>query len=190
MGSETERILEEALWEDFGVKVERNMELKDFVLETKSKSVNKEEQESNINNRISEKEKETEEEVSAVKCTYQNCSDWVGDNNPENSKSEKVVQSKLLIRAKYLLGCDGAHSIIRKQLGIAFEGEKLEGIFSMADVNLLAHENPRSNSTKTIAQNLHPLPNHLDATSSGNSNNNNDGNDSNNKIEKRTRLAF
>lgn len=183
--SETERILEEALWEDFGVKVERNMELKDFVLETKSKSVNKEEQESNINNRISEKEKETEEEVSAVKCTYQNCSDWVGDNNPENSKSEKVVQSKLLIRAKYLLGCDGAHSIIRKQLGIAFEGEKLEGIFSMADVNLLAHENPRSNS-----QNLHPLPNHLDATSSGNSNNNNDGNDSNNKIEKRTRLAF
>jgi 3-(3-hydroxy-phenyl)propionate hydroxylase len=32
-----------------------------------------------------------------------------------------------VVQAKYLIGCDGAHSVIRKKLGFSFEGGKYEG---------------------------------------------------------------
>lgn len=39
-------------------------------------------------------------------------------------------------RAKWIVGCDGAHSTVRKQLGLAFEGEKMDEAFIVADVIL------------------------------------------------------
>jgi 2-polyprenyl-6-methoxyphenol hydroxylase-like FAD-dependent oxidoreductase len=39
-------------------------------------------------------------------------------------------------RADYVLACDGAHSTVRKQVGLAFAGEPLPGTFVLADVLL------------------------------------------------------
>lgn len=113
--SETERILEEALWEEFGVKVERNMEMKEFVLESNNKRG----------------------EVLGVKCTYFKLEKFIKETGRKEIKETTTPSNLIHIKAKYLLGCDGAHSIIRKQLGISFEGEKLEGDFSMVDTTLL-----------------------------------------------------
>ncbi|MFS8563429.1 MAG: FAD-dependent monooxygenase [Rhabdochlamydiaceae bacterium] len=40
------------------------------------------------------------------------------------------------IQATWVVGCDGAHSQVRKQLNLAFEGKPLLGIFSLADVRI------------------------------------------------------
>jgi 2-polyprenyl-6-methoxyphenol hydroxylase-like FAD-dependent oxidoreductase len=40
------------------------------------------------------------------------------------------------INARYVIGCDGAHSTIRKQLNMPFEGELFSEIFSLADVSV------------------------------------------------------
>lgn len=39
-------------------------------------------------------------------------------------------------QCRYLVGCDGAHSFVRKSLGLAFEGEKFEQPFFLGDVEL------------------------------------------------------
>jgi 2-polyprenyl-6-methoxyphenol hydroxylase-like FAD-dependent oxidoreductase len=44
------------------------------------------------------------------------------------------------IEAGWLIGCDGAHSIVRKTLGIPFEGETLETCFILADVHVAGLE--------------------------------------------------
>ncbi|KAL2193368.1 FAD binding domain-containing protein [Corynascus similis CBS 632.67] len=38
------------------------------------------------------------------------------------------------VRAKYVVGCDGAHSWLRKQLGVAFEGTSTDCVFGVADL--------------------------------------------------------
>ncbi|MFI6449364.1 FAD-dependent monooxygenase [Kitasatospora sp. NPDC050543] len=38
------------------------------------------------------------------------------------------------VRARYLIGCDGAHSIVRKQLGLGFEGGAFPEEYMLADV--------------------------------------------------------
>lgn len=43
---------------------------------------------------------------------------------------------KGVIEAKYLIGCDGAHSVVRKSMGCTFEGKTFRDIFSLADVNI------------------------------------------------------
>lgn len=40
------------------------------------------------------------------------------------------------IRARWLVGCDGAHSMVRKALGLPFEGSRYEEAFLLADVHL------------------------------------------------------
>lgn len=40
------------------------------------------------------------------------------------------------IRARYLIGCDGTHSIVRKAMGCAFQGKTFKDIFSLADVEI------------------------------------------------------
>ncbi|XXF76695.1 FAD-dependent monooxygenase [Myxococcaceae bacterium GXIMD 01537] len=39
-------------------------------------------------------------------------------------------------RARWVVGCDGAHSTVRKALGLDFEGQRLEGTFTLADLRL------------------------------------------------------
>lgn len=40
------------------------------------------------------------------------------------------------LRARYAVGCDGAHSIVRKKMGIGFEGEPYPDTYMLADVDL------------------------------------------------------
>ena len=40
------------------------------------------------------------------------------------------------VRSRYLVGCDGAHSTVRKTLGTGFEGERFERTFLLCDVQL------------------------------------------------------
>lgn len=47
-----------------------------------------------------------------------------GDNQPQ------------LIEAKYLVGCDGARSQVRRSLGLSFTGSTLEEVFYVADVEV------------------------------------------------------
>ena len=40
------------------------------------------------------------------------------------------------VRARWLVGCDGAHSMVRKGLGLPFEGSRYDEAFMLADVRL------------------------------------------------------
>ncbi|MEY9909155.1 2-polyprenyl-6-methoxyphenol hydroxylase-like FAD-dependent oxidoreductase [Catenulispora sp. MAP12-49] len=40
------------------------------------------------------------------------------------------------IRARYLIGCDGAHSVVRKTLGLTFEGDAFPDSYMIGDVEL------------------------------------------------------
>jgi 2-polyprenyl-6-methoxyphenol hydroxylase-like FAD-dependent oxidoreductase len=40
------------------------------------------------------------------------------------------------VRARYLIGCDGAHSVVRKGLGLSFEGDALPEEYMLGDVEL------------------------------------------------------
>lgn len=39
-----------------------------------------------------------------------------------------------ILRAKYVVGCDGGHSTVRQQLGIQLEGEKTTKHFGVVDI--------------------------------------------------------
>jgi 2-polyprenyl-6-methoxyphenol hydroxylase-like FAD-dependent oxidoreductase len=49
----------------------------------------------------------------------------------QNQKGEKET-----IAASWMIGCDGAHSIVRKELGLQFEGEGFPKEFAFADVEI------------------------------------------------------
>lgn len=40
------------------------------------------------------------------------------------------------LSARYVVGCDGAHSLVRREAGLAFEGDLLPGRFMIADVEV------------------------------------------------------
>lgn len=44
--------------------------------------------------------------------------------------------SKFSVHAKYLVGCDGAKSSVRRDLGLTFEGDTVERLFYVADIEL------------------------------------------------------
>ena len=46
------------------------------------------------------------------------------------------------VNADYLLGCDGAHSIVRHKLGLAFDGVSEQGVWMLGDVKLRNHPDP------------------------------------------------
>lgn len=41
-----------------------------------------------------------------------------------------------VVKARYLVGCDGPHSLVRHQLGLAFQGSTFERIFYVADAQI------------------------------------------------------
>ncbi len=47
-----------------------------------------------------------------------------------------VGEETVRARASWLVGCDGAHSVVRKALGLAFEGSTYEERFLLADVKV------------------------------------------------------
>jgi 2-polyprenyl-6-methoxyphenol hydroxylase-like FAD-dependent oxidoreductase len=60
------------------------------------------------------------------------------------SEEAEVVRAELRhadgklerVEANWLIGCDGAHSVARKQLGLDFEGAKFPDSFALADVRI------------------------------------------------------
>ena len=53
----------------------------------------------------------------------------VTDSLVNGLKTNRGVNEIETVRAKYLLGCDGAHSWVRKQAGIRLEGEQTDYIW-------------------------------------------------------------
>ena len=76
----------------------------------------------------------------------------VGDDGPDGGS---------VVRAHYVLGSDGASSIVREQLGLSLEGGTYESSFFSADVAMdVALEPSRAHMSLTLAQThaLLPLP--------------------------------
>jgi len=69
--------------------------------------------------------------------------------------------SKGTIRCKYLIGCDGAHSVVRKTLGCTFKGKLFSDVFSLADVEInwsLPHDELHAFLGKDTIGAVFPLP--------------------------------
>ena len=49
-------------------------------------------------------------------------------------RSQKRSGSTETIRTKYMIGCDGAHSWTRQQLGITMEGEQTDSLWGVLDI--------------------------------------------------------
>ena len=67
------------------------------------------------------------------------------------------------IRARWLIGCDGAHSVIRKALNLSFEGRTYDEICLMGDVSLDWDRSPTDVYTWLHPEGqlgIAPLPNH------------------------------
>lgn len=79
--------------------------------------------------------------------------DWLKDHNRDVrwqtalesfSQDETAVTARVkisngefeTIEGKYLVGCDGPHSLVRHGLGLAFEGSTFERLFYVADVQI------------------------------------------------------
>ncbi len=60
------------------------------------------------------------------------------------------LNSNKRVTADILIGADGAHSIVRKTLGLGFEGETDEQVFGLADVELDAWPFPTDTAVLTI----------------------------------------
>jgi len=50
----------------------------------------------------------------------------------------KTPEGEKTINSKWLLGCDGVHSLVRKQCGIHYEGKEIKSHFVMIDANIEA----------------------------------------------------
>ena len=57
------------------------------------------------------------------------------DDTDDLIKNSREKQGKTeVIRAKYMIGCDGAHSWTRRQLGYTMEGEQTDYIWGVLDI--------------------------------------------------------
>ncbi|MGV9251156.1 FAD-dependent monooxygenase [Streptomyces sp. NPDC003697] len=52
------------------------------------------------------------------------------------SRLRTAVGEETEVRSEYLVGCDGAHSVVRRQLGLSFEGDACPEEYLLADVEL------------------------------------------------------
>ncbi len=65
------------------------------------------------------------------------------------------------IEARFLIGCDGAHSIVRHSLGLRFEGGTFERLFYVADVDIdweFSHDALHANLGKDNLTAFFPMP--------------------------------
>lgn len=64
--------------------------------------------------------------------------DGVGTPNSDLSESQSddsgYAGMGTTVEAKYILGCDGAHSWLRKQLGLRLEGESFDDTWGVLDI--------------------------------------------------------
>lgn len=62
--------------------------------------------------------------------------DFAQDKNVVMSTVKKSDNTHEMIRAKYIIGCDGSHSEVRKILHLEFKGEAYQSEFIMADAKV------------------------------------------------------
>ncbi|WNM32478.1 FAD-dependent monooxygenase [Streptomyces sp. Li-HN-5-11] len=58
------------------------------------------------------------------------------DADGVTSRLHTIAGHELEIRSRYLLGCDGAHSVVRRTLGLSFEGGAFAEEYMLADVEV------------------------------------------------------
>jgi 2-polyprenyl-6-methoxyphenol hydroxylase-like FAD-dependent oxidoreductase len=68
--------------------------------------------------------------------TFEQSADGVTCTLAHSDRSEETVE------ASWLIGCDGAHSTVRHQLGISFEGSTMLNDFILADLHLDGMQGP------------------------------------------------
>lgn len=56
------------------------------------------------------------------------------DTRDLTCKNQEKVGLTEIIKAKYMIGCDGAHSWTRRQLGFTMEGEQTDFIWGVLDI--------------------------------------------------------
>lgn len=61
---------------------------------------------------------------------------FVQDPDGVTAELEDARGSKQMIRSRWVVGCDGAHSVVRKGLGLDYEGEAYAMTFMLGDVRL------------------------------------------------------
>lgn len=68
----------------------------------------------------------------------------VNGNGILNGAEKEPVGGETVVRCKYMIGCDGAHSWVREQLGIVMEGEQTESVWGVMDIIPITNfrENP------------------------------------------------
>ncbi|KAL8950890.1 MAG: hypothetical protein Q9222_003107 [Ikaeria aurantiellina] len=66
--------------------------------------------------------------------TNENPSRTTGSRKRKRSEADQDQSDDEVVRAKYVIGCDGAHSWTRKQLGFCMEGEQSEYIWGVLDI--------------------------------------------------------
>ena len=55
-------------------------------------------------------------------------------NTNDAALGSEPKKSMEIIRAKYMIGCDGAHSWTRQQLGFTMDGEQTDSIWGVLDI--------------------------------------------------------
>lgn len=80
----------------------------------------------------------TEEEATPAQSNGQTVQDGLFRSNlAEDDTDDLIAQSRAnagsteVVRAKYVVGCDGAHSWVRRQLGFKLEGEPTDYIWGV-----------------------------------------------------------
>ena len=63
--------------------------------------------------------------------------DFTSQSDGIRAEVQNIVTGEIeTIRTKYLIGCDGAHSFVRKKLGLTFIGTRFPDVFSLADIHI------------------------------------------------------
>ena len=83
----------------------------------------------------------TEEEAKPAQSKSSNVSDGLFRSNLADDDTDDLIAnsrekdgSTEIVKAKYLVGCDGAHSWTRRQLGFTLEGEPTDFIWGVLDI--------------------------------------------------------
>jgi 2-polyprenyl-6-methoxyphenol hydroxylase-like FAD-dependent oxidoreductase len=118
--SETERVLEEYL-ATLGVKVERRTQLVSFVARENGVSCTL--RGAAASAKVAGASSSAPQEASKAA-------------PPATTPATTQDTEAEIVEAKWLVGCDGAHSTVRHALGMEFEGEKLLSDFVLADVQI------------------------------------------------------
>ena len=115
-----------------GVKVERNVDPESLVLDH---SIVDDKDAYPITIRVRHVRKTTSTVKGAD--THKSSSNGVvGDEDINDIQNQESVETDHVevIKAKYLIGCDGAHSWTRRQLGLHLEGEQSNHIWGVMDI--------------------------------------------------------